>query len=109
MKKMRKLAGIAIVSFAVVMALQVPTTNAGTGQDVLKQQKPGHGFSTGVTSRRAKISGLNDIRLITPLMNYRERVEMQRALKKRAAAQRNALLHAAAVSRAKALKNTSTN
>lgn len=42
------------------------------------------------------VSGEHDIRLITPDMNSRQRMEVQRALQKRAAAKRNQLLLQAA-------------
>jgi hypothetical protein len=42
-----------------------------------------------------RISGTNDQRLITTDMNYRERAEVQSAIKKRAAAMRNSLMLAA--------------
>jgi hypothetical protein len=48
-----------------------------------------------VVGRHAAISGQNDKRIITPDMNYRERVETQRNYKKRAAAMRNQLIQAA--------------
>jgi hypothetical protein len=44
---------------------------------------------------KANNSAIKDKRIITPEMNARERVEMQRAIKKRAAAKRNSLIQAA--------------
>lgn len=44
----------------------------------------------------ALIDGADDQRLINPNMNYRERVELQRAIQRKAAAQRNALIQAEA-------------
>lgn len=55
---------------------------------------------------KAKNSAIKDIRIITPEMNARERVEVQRAIKKRAAAKRNALMQVAEAERQKKAKNT---
>lgn len=48
-----------------------------------------------ITTGEAVISGENDTRVITPEMNYYERVMIQRDIKKRAAAKRNQLMQQA--------------
>jgi hypothetical protein len=60
------------------------------------QVDPGQG---NVTKKQAAIPGTNDKRLITPNMNNLERFEMQRDLKKRAAAKRNQLMRQAQLQR----------
>ncbi len=59
------------------------------------QQMPGDTAGPAVAGTTQAISGANDVRLITPEMNVRERLEVQRALKKRALAKRNQLIQAA--------------
>ncbi len=53
----------------------------------------------GVQKAQARISGLHDKRVITTDMNYRERYEVMRNIKKRAAAKRNSLMLQAAEQR----------
>lgn len=93
MKKVYALAGMMILSLTMAFAA-CATETAGQGQQVNAPQavQDGAGSAGG---NDAAISGANDERLINPQMNYRERVEMQRAIQKRAAAKRNALLQAA--------------
>jgi hypothetical protein len=60
------------------------------------RQAPSDKADQAVVGTPQTISGQNDIRLITPNMNSRERMEVQRAIQKRAAAKRNQLLLEAA-------------
>lgn len=59
---------------------------------------------------KAKVDAtVKDKRIITPDMNYRERVETQRAYQKRAAAKRNSLMQAAELERKQQDKNAETS
>jgi len=81
MKKIFSVTAIVGVMMAVAIgASAAPNTGpvGTTGQPAVDQPKI--------------ISGENDTRLVTPAMNSRERMEVQRALHKRAAAMRNKLL-----------------
>jgi hypothetical protein len=81
MKKIFSVTAIVGVMMAVAMgASAAPETGleGTTGQPAVNQAQ--------------RISGQNDQRLVTPAMNSRERMEVQRALHKRAAAIRNKLL-----------------
>lgn len=79
---------------AIIGVAMVAAIGASAAPETGPQDQPGMtvtaGQSAGGGSKR--ISGVNDKRLITPDMNIRERMEVQRALQKRAAAKRNQLL-----------------
>lgn len=59
------------------------------------QNQGGAAGQTAVSGQNAPDGQVQDRRIITPDMNARERVEMQRAIQKRAAAKRNSLIQAA--------------
>lgn len=67
--------------------------NAAPANDP-NQNQGASGQST-VSGQNAPDAQVQDRRIITPDMNARERVEMQRAIQKRAAAKRNSLIQAA--------------
>lgn len=80
---------------AIVGVVMVAAIGASAAPEIGPQGQQGPAFTEGqpaanVSSQR--ISGENDKRLITPDMSVRERMEVQRALQKRAAARRNQLL-----------------
>jgi hypothetical protein len=75
-----------IVGMIMALSVAANATSDGTPQS---DQGPA------VVSGQQAISGQNDLRIITPDMTYRERVETQRNIKKRAAAMRNQLIQAA--------------
>lgn len=93
MKKFYALAGIMVLSLALAFTANA-TGSAEQGQQMSGEQST-EGSAGAAEGKEAAISGENDERVITPQMNYRERVEMQRAIQRRAAAKRNALLQAA--------------
>lgn len=83
---------------AIVGVVMVAAIGASAAPETEPQGQPGPTVTAGqpAVSGSQRISGVNDIRLITPDMNIRERMEVQRALQKRAAAKRNQLLMEAA-------------
>lgn len=80
------------VTLGMLMTLAVVTSAMAAGSPQAEQR----GASL---DRPATINGVHDKRIITPSMNYRERMETQRNIKKRAAAMRNQLIQAAAKER----------
>jgi len=79
---------------AIVGVVMVAAIGASASPETGPQGQQGPTVTTGqpATSAAQRISGTNDKRMITPDMSVRERVEVQRALQKRAAAKRNQLL-----------------
>lgn len=82
------------VFIGILMTLSVVASAAPDG-------KPLPGVGPATASREGAIRGQSDKRIITPRMNFRERVDIQRAIKKRAAAKRNQLMLAADRERAR--------
>jgi hypothetical protein len=76
------------LTIGMLMTLAVVTSAMSAGTPQPDQNQAG-------VRKSAAISGQYDKRIITPDMNYRERVETQRNFKKRAAAVRNQLIQAA--------------
>jgi hypothetical protein len=79
---------------AIVGAVMVAAIGASAAPEPDPQGQQGPAVTAGQPAANVsqRISGENDKRLITPDMNLRERMEVQRALQKRAAAKRNQLL-----------------
>lgn len=94
MKKFYSIIGIVALSLAISFAANAAPKNAGKSQQESSQASTDFGDSTpGQTKGNGKdLSGKNDKRVINPNMNFRQRVETQRAIYKRAAASRNALM-----------------
>lgn len=98
MKKVYSIAGIILLSLAVALTGSVAADGADGSGQMNKQDTAatGNGGKGQQNAGGQVIDGKNDLRLINPNMDYRERVEMQRAIQKRAAAMRNALMQQAA-------------
>lgn len=79
---------------AIVAVMMAVATGASAAPETGPQSQQGPAITAGqpVANVSQRISGGNDQRLITPDMSVRERMEVQRALQKRAAAKRNQLL-----------------
>ncbi len=96
MKKFYSVTAIVVMSLALSFAASAATNDAGKTQQESSQESTvaGDGAAGQAVGSGQEISGENDIRVITPDMNFRQRVEAQRAIQKRAAASRNALIQA---------------
>ncbi|NTW88931.1 MAG: hypothetical protein HGB26_07385 [Desulfobulbaceae bacterium] len=83
---------------AIVGVVMIAAIGASAAPETGTQGQQGPGVTAGqpAPNESQRISGINDKRMITPDMNVRERMEVQRALQKRAAAKRNQLLLEAA-------------
>ncbi len=98
MKKVYSIAGVFLLATVLVFGGNVLADDTGGAEQANEQAQTGGSGDNGGGQEAAPalIDGENDQRLINNNMNYRERVEMQRAIQKRAAAQRNALIQAEA-------------
>ena len=78
---------------AIVGVVMIAAIGASAAPETGPQGQQGPGVTAGqpAANESQRISGENDQRLITPDMNTRERMEVQRAVQKRAAAKRNQL------------------
>lgn len=79
---------------AIVGVLMIAAIGASAAPETGPQGQQGPGVTAGQSAANVsqRISGENDQRLITTDMSVRERMEVQRAVQKRAAAKRNQLL-----------------
>jgi hypothetical protein len=87
-----------LLVFAMSSVIMAAASGASAAPDAtLDTQQGSNGASTQFSEKNPqRVGGEHDIRLITPDMNSRQRMEVQRALQKRAAAKRNQLLLQAA-------------
>lgn len=94
MKKVYSIAGSILLLLALAFTGNAMATETDNSGQVTEQTVQATGSDGGgqVAVGNEKISGAKDKRLIKPKMNARQRMEMQRALQKRAAANRNALI-----------------
>ena len=83
----------AISALCLLTAFTIAANAAGNGGNSKAGEAPGQ------EKAQARIAGKQDKRLITPDMDNRERYEVMRNLKKRAAAKRNQLMLQAAEQR----------
>lgn len=88
---MKKFVSVSVI-LGMLMTLSVVASVASDGVD--QPTKPKH-----VATGKAAINGQLDKRVITPDMNWREKVETQRNIRKRAAAMRNQLMVGAELER----------
>ena len=96
MKKIYSITGGILLALAVVFtgnAAENGTGGPGPANGKALEMAEGEGVDQDDVAV-GRIDGGQDKRLINPKMNYRERMEMQRAIQKRAAANRNALIQA---------------
>jgi hypothetical protein len=91
---MKRILSVLAMSSVIVATASGASAAADTALDT--QQGSNGAASQSIEKNPQRISGEHDIRLITPDMNSRQRMEVQRALQKRAAAKRNQLLLEAA-------------
>ena len=94
MKKVYSIAGGILLVLAVAFTGNaIASGTDGSGQTVVQPtESSGNGQ---VATSSEKISGTKDKRLINSKMNYRQRMDMQRAVQRRAAANRNILIQQA--------------
>lgn len=107
MKKVYSIAGIILLSLAVALTGSFAADGTDGSGQMNKQETaaPENGGEDQQNVGAPVIDGAQDIRPINNNMDYRERVEMQRAIQKRAAAKRNALMQAAEEQRQQAESN----
>ena len=102
---MKKLISVGVIAGMVlglvVVASAAPSTYRQRVEAALAKQSPPGQITApglvdnGVPPQAGKAPKITDRRIITPAMDYRERVEVMRDIKKRASAMRNQLMLAA--------------
>lgn len=95
MKKLYRVAAVFLLVSALAFGGNALANDpGGSGQTAGQTNTANENGNGGGPPAEALIDGADDQRLINPNMNYRERVEMQRAIQRKAAAKRNALIQA---------------